>query len=65
MSSLHPFYPVIMSIGSLGLWLKTQLYQFIAKSKWKFGPHVIKFPQGVPDILHSQEWGGQPQNHNA
>lgn len=42
--------------------------QCILESKWTFVPNLKKFPQGIPDILHSWEWGkrmNNPKKHNA
>lgn len=32
--------------------------QVILVSKWMFVPNMKKFPQGVPEILHSQKMVG-------
>lgn len=31
-------------------------HQFIIESEWMFASYLKKFPQGVVEISHSQEW---------
>ena len=50
----YTFVHVDISSRHLDLWLSFS-NQVILKSKWMSVPDVMKFPSGIPDILHSQQ----------